>query len=253
MGNKKNILIPVIIVGMLVSSMGIALAIDLATANKAGPKAKVKIDLPVIADINLAENSGEKDIMDESLDTFLDSIGMKDKENIAQTDTGGLLVGDVAKEVHSYKSLAEGEEDMGFYLGLHNQIKSQPGYNLVGLYRIGEGEWYQAIYSAEPDNNQEANTEYPDITMKVTRDYCVIELLEAYETDNYTYYDKDIEGVSVRFHYKSDAPDKINIASFELDNDKSYSLFTSVGVKADIIENIATELVNNLKIMDDWV
>ena len=154
---------------------------------------------------------------------------------------------------------------MGYYLGLHNNIESVPEYNLVGMYGINEGEWYQAIFeSSEADKQlaelgdniteaqaKEITSMYPSITLKVNKGGSIDSLIEPYKDSYDKKEDSLIEGVRVYFERKSD-DSKYNLAYFSVPNGKCYSIFTEDGINETKLVSMLTELINNLKIMSDW-
>lgn len=177
---------------------------------------------------------------------MIEEIGL-DPENVNTeiTQSGGKLVGEVAKTVKSYKTLADAEEEMGYYLGLHNTLESQPNLKLVGMYNIGKGSWYQALFEDETES-------LANITVKTSKTTSLEDLTAPYDIGDYKSVDiKSINGIDVTFgKYENDL---VNLVGLATPNGKAYTIYTSVGNEYSVMESIVIELINNLKIMDDWV
>ena len=161
------------------------------------------------------------------------------------TESGATLEGNLAKTVKQFKTLAEAEEDMGYYLGLHNTVQSHEEYRLVGMYRIGENEWYQAAFDCETNPKE-------GFTLKVSKTMTEEEMLKPYEDSDFRYKSTNFYGFTA-ITYESLTEEKWNLASFTCKNGKVYSLYTGEGIERKLFEDIVSELLGNLIIMDDWV
>lgn len=204
------------------------------------------VDTPDIDDIGAVENGEniQKDVKDPA-DEVLEGLGIDPKDlNKEITTSGGVLTGDVAKTVKQYRTLAEAEEDMGYYLGLHNDIESHPELQLVGMYNIGNGAWYQAAYES-------SSNKISGITVKTSNKTDIKQLIAPYNVGEYKNKEvKNIEDIEVNF--LGNESSVVNLVYFKVKNGKSYSIFTSAGNDDAVMTDIATELISNLKIMDDW-
>lgn len=212
------------------------------------------------------------------IDTSSTSSTSQDESNLeilGETATGR-LVAEGAKRVKSFRTLAEAESDMGYYLGLHNYLECDSLYELVAMQSIGDNEWYQATISASHNYEviEEAHgvyriklnngTEITDgnevsefiadygtgFTVKTTRTGSLDTLIYPYGEEFKTHHRFNIHGVMVDFRGYEDG--KYLLAYFEVPNGKKYSIYSSVGKSSDLIVSIVTELIGNLQIMDDW-
>ena len=229
----------------------------------------VIIALILVIDYKMNPPKTELDLVkDDVITNFVDSIGV-DKEDltgVVKTESGATLEGNLAKTVKQYRTLAEAEEAMGYYLGLHNTIESHPEYNLVAMYNIGDGAWYQALFehseaSRITEELGDAITEheaahlaeeYPSLTVKTTKDTeagldgLIAPYLDDFNSDEII----TINDVKVRIcsNYEGEAL----LGCFTIPNKKSYSIYTSYGIEPEVMKDILGELINNLKIMEDW-
>lgn len=173
-----------------------------------------------------------------------------------QTETGAILEGNLAKEVKQFRTLADAEEDMGYYLGLHNTLESVDGYELVGFYKIDGGTWYQAVY--EYENPEEIG--YPTITIKTSKTATLDELVEPYTfeelagTGGKVEESKKLSDVLINYAgYQNHTENGFwDLAYFEVPNGKKYSIYSSSGINKAVLDDILNELIGNLKIMEDW-
>lgn len=173
-----------------------------------------------------------------------------------QTETGAILEGNLAKEVKQFRTLADAEADMGYYLGLHNTLESVDGYELVGFYKIDGGTWYQAVY--EYENPEEIG--YPTITIKTSKTATLDELVEPYTfkeldgTGGKVEESKKLSDVLVNYAgYQNHTENGFwDLAYFEVPNGKKYSIYSSSGINKTVLDDILNELIGNLKIMEDW-
>lgn len=173
-----------------------------------------------------------------------------------QTETGAILEGNLAKEVKQFRTLADAEADMGYYLGLHNTLESVDGYELVGFYKIDGGTWYQAVYEYETPEE----IGYPTITIKTSKTATLDELVEPYTF-------KELDGTGGKVEESKKLSDMLvnyagyqnhtengfwDLAYFEVPNGKKYSIYSSSGINKAVLDDILNELIGNLKIMEDW-
>ena len=176
---------------------------------------------------------------------LIEQIGL-DPDNVTTevTTSGGKLVGNLAKTVTSFRTLAEAEEDMGYYLGLHNTIESHPELTLSGVYKIGQDDWYQALF-------EDASGSVNNITVKTSMTTSVSELIAPYNVSDYNWTrSESVLGVNVTFAGNDDGI--VNLMYFDVSNGKAYSIYTSVGNEYSVMLDIVSELIENLQIMDDW-
>lgn len=173
-----------------------------------------------------------------------------------QTETGAILEGNLAKEVKQFRTLADAEADMGYYLGLHNTLESVDGYELVGFYKIDGGTWYQAVYEYETPEE----IGYPTITIKTSKTATLDELVEPYTfkeldgTGGKVEESKKLSDVLVNYAgYQNHTENGFwDLAYFEVPNGKKYSIYSSSGINKAVLDDILNELIGNLKIMEDW-
>ena len=195
-------------------------------------------------DKTTSDNETTQEAIDAARQQIADELGI-DVSNIKVSDTtqlesGGTVLGS-AKKVKNYKSLADAESDMGYYLGLHNKIDSLRGYELVGMYKIADS-WYQAVFEC---------SDKPSITVKTSKEASLKDLTDAY-TSEYNVVDTDnIKGIDVTS--KSDADGTVHLMYFETINNKKYTIFSTDGIDSLDAVNLVTELITNIKGMDDWV
>lgn len=192
-----------------------------------------------------SNNEGpSKEELDAARQQIADELGI-DVSNIkvndaTQLDSGGTVLG-AAKKVKNYRSLADAESDMGYYLGLHNKLQSLSGYELVGMYQISDS-WYQALFECSGK---------PSITVKTSKEASLEDLTAAYTSEYDVVETEYIKGINVTS--KSDADGTVHLMYFETENDKKYTIFSTDGIDSLDAASLVTELLDNLKGMDDWV
>lgn len=190
------------------------------------------------------DDGPSKEEIDAARQQIADELGI-DVSNIkanetTQLESGGTVLG-TAKKVKNFKSLAEAESDMGYYLGLHNKFDSLSGYELVGMYKIADS-WYQAVFEC---------IDKPSITVKTSKEASLKDLTAAYTSDYDVVETESINGIDVTS--KSDANGTVHLMYFETANNKKYSIFSTDGIDGLDAVNLVNELIGNLKVMDDWV
>lgn len=200
--------------------------------------------------IGLGETEQYEDMFkdDDFSDTekeILEEIGLDPSTVTTEiTQSGGKIVGNLAKTVKSFKTLADAEEDMGYYLGFHNTIESHPELTLSGIYSIGSGEWYQALFE------DETNT-INNITVKTSMKTSIEELTAPYNIVDFDSISSEtIYGVEVTF--VGNNGNTVNLVYFDVPNGKAYTIYTSVGNEYSLMQDLVVELIGNLQIMDDW-
>lgn len=188
----------------------------------------------------------EDDILSKGEEEALIQSGL-DPNNVT-TDIGNLTDEDgkiLTKRMVQYATLADAENAMGYYLGLHNTIESAPSLKLTGMYTVGDNEWHQALY--EDDSGT-----YKNITIKTSMSIGVSELTAPYKVKEYSTEEVvDVDGIDVTFVGNSHSI--TNLVYFDVLNGKAYTIYTSVGNEYSVMYDIVEELIKNLKIMDDWV
>lgn len=202
----------------------------------------IKRDTSYIEDGKYSVFNNTDDDRDENIKNILESQGIDGSivEDKKRTESGATILGD-ALPVKECRTLAEGEEIIGYYLGLHNKLESLPDYELVQLFIINN-EFMYAIY----ENQNDLDT----ILIKTSKIKDSKDLTSVYED----YKLKDIiniEGVDV--NVSSNTEGIVNLAYFDVKNGKSYSIFNKAGLEEGDIKLLLKELISNLKIMDDWV
>lgn len=189
------------------------------------------------------ENTDPNTVIDEAFDEVIErDLGFTPEEVKEQAEFDEAFLNEKAKVVTEYRTLAEAEEDMGYYLGFHNTLESIPGYHLVAMYNVGDKSWFQAIYEHEyPDT-------YGVLVVKVSKNVSRETLISPY-TNQYDIETKTIHGVNVEYKYVNDL---YCLTSFSVPNGKSYSLYISTGITVDEMNSLLIELIDNLKSMEDW-
>lgn len=215
--------------------------------------------LDIKLDTNKAESTSSNDNEWSSMFTddnfndqessILESVGLNPNNVTINVDNLNDGSDTVAKAVTQYKTLADAESDMGYYLGFHNTIESVPELSLVGMYSIGNGEWYQALFESSTNDDENA---VHNITVKTSMVDDKSKLMATYNIDSYEYKTtRSIQGVDIDFIGESD--DNINVVALSISNGKAYTIYTSLGNSYDVMYSIANELVINLQSMDDWI
>ena len=152
---------------------------------------------------------------------------------------------------------------MGYYFGFHNTFDSLPNYELVSMYNVGNSAWYQAIYEdttigheelIESDSDEATYTydsgmQY-SIVVKTSRTNDSIALKSSYSSTFDSSSTITIDGVEILLE---GVGDKVNLASFDTKNNKSYTIYRSEGLEKSEMVNLVDELVLNLEGMDDWI
>lgn len=191
--------------------------------NKSVGETEKEIEEQVIMDI-LKDAGVDVDALDEG----------------AKTGSGGTILGD-ALPAMSYRTLADAEQEFGYYLGLHNKLESLTEYELVAMYII-DNDIMQGIF-----NNLDETKTITVKTSKVKSKQELISVYNEYEINEH----EIIEGIDVAM--SGNTSEEINLAYFDVKNGKNYSIFTHSGISREQMVELVSELISNLKIMDDWV
>ena len=224
------------------------------------------------------ENSETKTVeqsteLDEEYKKLLEELGV-DPSLVTGDITAQDLSNDaIVKSVESFRTRADAEASMGYKLGLLNDIACAEEYELVAMYSIGNGAWYQAVYedtSVTVDEHNEsitpqefmdhvngetnlfeedkADKEYHELEklrsnliVKTTDKYSLDTLLLPYNISNYNEVEHDIDGVHVDF-YGTDF--NTYLAAFKY-KDRYYTLYVESGIGFTKLYNIVKELINN--------
>lgn len=202
-------------------------------------------------DLSGAENFEEESelVTQEAINQVLDTLG-KDSSDLNKVyDEDGNILSNTVKTIKAFRTLAEAEEYMGYYLGLHNTLECIDGYELVQMSSVGNDDWMQALYQGENLDD------YPDFTVKVSKESSLDILLSAFDLDNgYPIKEiKNIYDVKVTVLGKISSDENVlNLSYFSTDNGKNYVINCGGGMTRDNMLAILSELISNLQIMDDW-
>lgn len=184
---------------------------------------------------NDSSSSAEDSIADVLAEKGIDTDKIQGKSS---TSSGGTILGSALPAVQ-YKTLNDAEKSFGYYLGLHNKLESLSDYELVDMYIINK-QVMQAVY----ENSNSTKT----ITVKTSKTETASDLADVYSNDKVN--DQiEVNGVDINISVSNDV---IKLAYFSVPNGKSYSVYTAAGLNTDDMTSILTELIENLKLMEDW-
>lgn len=197
----------------------------------------------VTNDTTSIEEAKEKEY-DKQYEMVIEKMGGTSESAVGPVTQDQVDSGVVLKKVYQYKTLAEAESDMGYYLGFHNDMKSVPEYHLIAISNVGEKAWFQATFQHEESDK------WPDIVVKTSKESPLESLKITYSSTMNDIVTRTYHGISVEYagngeYYK--------LVSFETPNNKAYTLYCNNGFKIEYWEPIVKELISNLVIMDDWV
>ena len=190
---------------------------------------------------------------DAAYQMIFDEIGID-----ANTRTGGITQeeidsGAIGKVVESFESLVDAEQSMGYFFGFHAHIKSLDGYELTGMYNIGDGAWYQGVYedTSEADESEESQDDKgSNLVVKTSKTVNSDNLVLPYGTDFESTEIINIYGTDVKFYSNDDI---YRLCQFDVPNGKAYTLFRGQGFDKELYLSVVEELIVNLMSMDDWV
>lgn len=183
-----------------------------------------------------AEEEEKQAIIDMLAEQGIDKDKLEDEYT---QESGATILGD-ALPAKAYRTLAEAEKEFGYYLGYHNQLESLSDYELVDMHIIND-KFMQGTY----ENSDSTKT----ISVKTSKEMTAKELVKVYKDHDYAG-NVNIQDIEVNLAGKDS--ETLNLAYFSVPNGKSYSINTEAGLSAEDMSSLITELIDNLKIMDDW-
>lgn len=192
----------------------------------------------------LAEKQeGMSELEKEALADFLAEQGIDEDlaNSVTELDNGAKMIGDAMKVVKQFPTLHDGETYYGTYLGFHNKIKCLDGYDLVGLYLIGD-EYLQGVYETEDESKA--------LTVKLSTTVNSAELRKPFNELEYKSSITINKYITVNF--EGTAEDKIHLMTVDFKNNKAYAIFTGSGFSQEQFNEIAQELVSNVISMEDY-
>ena len=157
--------------------------------------------------------------------------------------SGMTVIGD-AIPAKSYRTLAEGEEAYGKYLGLHNHVSDGTfDWELVQVVIIDE-KILQGTYESPLNTNFNMKMTYPE------KGASLIDLISVYNSCE-RYDDFELNDCKGKLGY-SERLGRYETAFFISKNEKAYSIHNASGFTESEIMTILNELTYNLTIMRDW-
>lgn len=203
---------------------------------------KATIETPKILDGTYEVTDEKKSKLNE-YEFIIEELGGNPETSKGEITQEEIDSGIVTKEVHEYRSLAEAEEDMGYFLGLRNDLTSLTDYQLVKMYNVGDKAWYQAEY----ENNNDSDDK---IIVKTSKTASISSMKSIYTDEFKANIELNKYNTVVKIEGNNE---KYNIASFETRNNKKYIIYSHNGLDIEQFEGLIDELFENLASMRDWI